>query len=219
MVKVIKMRIFLIRDHNATTHDHTMTPCHYLPMMTETSTDRAPTCVLMIVNDRRNGGAVKWSPAHAEAIETGNGGRWGVTASKLSNVRILYFPQSLTHPPSPAVKHTRTHKCTQAHQACPLLYPLEVRVWYQPICSNHPRNPDALTSTSPYPRSSFLFPYPACATAERQPHQTHALKPSTGAAHRKEGQPGGLSEPWWERQQKWSPALALLGLIRLFEKN
>ena len=51
--------------------------------------------------------AVKWSTAHAEAIETGNGGRRGVTASKFSNLRILYSPQFLAHP-------GLCHKHTQA---------------------------------------------------------------------------------------------------------
>ena len=149
--------------------------CHYLLLMIETSAVWTPTCVHMIVGNRGNSSAVKWSPAHAEAIETGNGGRCGVMASKLSNLRILYFPQSLTHPPIPAVthKHTHTRPTNPSPPRPPAPPSLEWRVWYQPICSNHPRNPNSLSSTTPDPRSSFPRSFPVCVTAERQPHQKH----------------------------------------------
>lgn len=93
-----------------------MTLCRYLlTTIEEVSAAWSPTWVHMIVDKRRSSGAVKWSPAHAEAIETGNGGRCGVMASKLSNLRILYFPQSFTHPPVPAVTRARTHTHMYAH--------------------------------------------------------------------------------------------------------
>lgn len=155
------------------TQDHTMTLCHYLLMMIETSGVRTPTCARMAVDEGRTSSAVKWSPAHAEAIETGNGGRCGVTAFTLSNLRILYFPQSLTHPPRSCC-HTHTHEWTnvQAHKPSPVLYPLEVRVWYQPICSNHPCNPNSLTSTTPDPRSSFPR-FPTRGVCHRHSDGTH----------------------------------------------
>lgn len=108
--------------------------------------------------DKSGSGGVKWSPAHAEAIETGNGGRCGVMASKLSNLRILYFPQFLTHPPSSrfTLTHTHTQECTP-FQYCRTFWtfiPWGVSVWYQPICSNQPHNPNSGTSTTPGPRSS-----------------------------------------------------------------
>lgn len=135
-----------------------MTLCHYLLMTMEMWPVWSPTPVHMIVDKRS---AVKWSPAHAEAIQTGNGGRCGVMATKLSNPRILYFPQSLTHPPIPAVIHTYSNAHTHIHGSnlprLLVLYPPEVRVWYQPICSNHPHNPSSHSSTTPDPHSSFLL--------------------------------------------------------------
>lgn len=160
------------------THDHTMTLCQYLLMtIEEVSAAWSPTWVHMIVDKRRSSGAVKWSPAHAEAIETGNGGRCGVMASKLSNLRILYFPQSFTHPPVPAVTralthtHVHTHDCTHGSNPLrlPVLHPPGVKVWYQPICSNHPHNPNSYSCTTPDPLSSFS--YLVCATVEGQPRQ------------------------------------------------
>lgn len=62
----------------------------------------------------------------------------------------------LTHPLLLSHTYTRMHTRPNPPRL-PVLYPLEVRVWYQPICSNHPRNLNSLTSTTPDPRSSFLF--------------------------------------------------------------
>lgn len=191
-------------------HDHTVTPCHSLLMMIATSTVWTPPHEsAWLWTTEETAGAVKWSPAPAEAIETGNGGQCGVMTSKLSNLRISYFPQSLSHPHS----HIHTHRCThvQAPPRLPFLYPLEVRVWYQPICSNHLRNPNSHTSTSPNPRSSFLFPPSVCHHIH---NKTHCSEHGNGA--RREGQRDGSSELRRGKQQMWSPAWTPVWVIGVF---
>lgn len=66
---------------------------------------------------------------------------------------IFLFP---TIPYSPSCSFCQTHTHTYPNPPCfPVLYPPEVRVWYQPICSNRPRNPNSLTSTTPDPRGAY----------------------------------------------------------------
>lgn len=62
----------------------------------------------MIADKGRHSSAVKWSPAHAEAIETGNGGRCGVMASNSAIGGLFYFPQSVTQPAAAADKQPYT---------------------------------------------------------------------------------------------------------------
>lgn len=128
----------------------------------------------MIVAEGRNSGAVKWSPAHAEAIDTGNGGRCRVMASKLSKLRILYFPQCRHHPPAPAF--------TQIHTSQPTSPPGPWRL----ECDIN-QSVATTSSTTPDPHGSFLF--------RRAPHgATATLTLPVVGTPLKEGQTQGLSE-------------------------
>lgn len=84
---------------------------------------------------------------------------------------VFFFPPTIAYSPSHSCGcQTHTHQHIQPNPLRFLVfYPPEVRVWYQPICSNRPRNPNSPTSTSsPTPvLAEFLFP----ASTQREPHR------------------------------------------------
>lgn len=85
---------------------------------------------------------------------------------------ILYSPtRSCCHTCAHTHTHVHTHDCTHGSNPLrlPVLHPPGVKVWYQPICSNHPHNPNSYSCTTPDPLSSFS--YLVCATVEGQPRQ------------------------------------------------
>lgn len=76
--------------------------------------------------------------------------RWGNWVRKWGSVwghgiqtqqsEDFVFP-TITYPPTLSCCHTQTHTGTNAHPPhLPVLYPPEVKAWYQPICFNHPHN-------------------------------------------------------------------------------
>lgn len=72
-----------------------------------------------------------------------NSAIWGFC---ISHNPLCTHPLLLSHTHTPNAPHLL------------VFYPLEVRVWYQPICFNHPHNPNTgLTSTTPEPHSCFPF--------------------------------------------------------------
>lgn len=141
-----------------------MTPCHYLLMMIETSTVWTPTsphdcgqekkqrCCEMEPSSCWGNWDRKWGSVWGHDIQTKQ-------SEDFVFPTILYSPTRVfSH------THTLTHKCIhiQNHHASRYFIPLEVRVWYQPICSIHSCNPNSHTSTTLGPRSSFLFQPDVC---------------------------------------------------------
>lgn len=172
------------------THDHTMTLCHYLLMMIETSTVWTPTCVHMIVDNRRNSGAVKWSRLTLRQLRQEMGVDVGSRRPNSAIGGFCIFPQSFTRPPALAVTHTHTHMLTRpSPPRLAVFYPLEVRVWYQPICSNHPRNPNGLAQR--HPRSSQLLPAPIQCAPQRSDSHTKTRR-------------GERSQRGSDRRVKWA---------------
>lgn len=113
----------------------------------------------MIVDKRRNSGAVKWSPAHAEAIETGNGGRRGVMASQLSSLRIFYFFLFPTIPYSPSRSCCQTHIHThiQTHHTSRSFIPWRWECDINQSVPITPVTPTVPPAPPPNPRSAFLL--------------------------------------------------------------
>lgn len=144
-----------------------------------------------------------------QCCETELSSRWGNWVRKWGSVQghgiqtqqsedfvFLTIPRPPTHSCCQCLSHTNTD--TQTHtqpQRLQVLYPLEVRVWYQPICFSHPHNPNSHNHTTLGSSCSY------CVYAITTPKTDGLSK-----ALREEV----LSEPRRNRLQMWGPVWTLV---------
>lgn len=85
----------------------------------------------------------------------------GIQTQQSEDFVFLTIPPPPTRSCCQSFSHTNAETQTRTQpQRLQVLYPPEVRVWYQPICFSHPRNPSSHSHTTPDPSCSYWV----CAT-------------------------------------------------------